>query len=91
MSSKEGHGACMIYLFAISNRVEAICAHFSLGIHPFMEDNYFSTQDWKKLPPIYIYICFICMCARENHDHCMKINQNLELMTQEKSMRREYY
>ena len=56
MSSKEGHGACMIYLFAISNRVEAICAHFSLGIHPSMEDNYFSTQDWKKLPPIYIYI-----------------------------------
>jgi len=68
MSSKEGHGACMIYLFAISNRVEAICAHFSLGIHPFMEDNYFSTQDWKKLPPIYIYIyiyaLYACVCEK---------------------------
>jgi hypothetical protein len=41
---------------------------------------------------IYIYILFyIYMCVRENHDHCMKINQNLELMTQEKSMSREYY
>jgi hypothetical protein len=72
MSSKEGHGACMIYLFAISNRVEAICAHFSLGIHPFMEDNYFSAQDWKKLPPIYIYIyiyiyimLYMYVCARK--------------------------
>lgn len=57
MTLKEGHGACMIYLFAISNRVDN---YFSMGIHPFMEDNYFSTQDWKKLPPIY-YALYVCV------------------------------